>query len=822
MRRSLLRSVRELPRRHPVGFCLASCALQAALCGLVAWLVSTSGTYPGGGDAYAHLFAAHSVLDGVRSGNPWPAIEVLWYNGAQLARVTEPLLAYVLAGCEAVAGGILPGFVAFCGLAYLLGALGWVYVGNRLGRPWLCLVLGTLWFLLPANLCALFQEGDLPRVLCLSLLPVLFCELDVFLERDGRARPIVLASLGAALVLSEVGFAVLVGMGVVLYVVCSGLAGRGWARGAEALLAVAAGVAVCGAWLVPFVQAGGLADVFQTPEQGLLATLAPRGWLGGPSAGLYLGLAAAALIVFGLVCGRTQSRAAFLAAALATALTAQVAQPVVGALTCVSRAGSLGLVSVSLSLALLGLARWRSLRRPLLAVALLLLAVDAAPSWQLLYGSHNGASAQQRLERDADSTLVSRAREVTCQRLALVDEAGLDAESAFLATSLDAPMAVAEGSNGRAAVAKNYEQLDRALEEGRFGYLFDRSLELGCDSVIVRTSLVSRQGADVAGRIDSAAGQSGYALLAQEGEYRLYHRDADGGFGVRSRYDAIAIGTGAGQIALQFPSVEETTSTNLDDYTFDELSTYKLVILDGFTYSDRAAAEDLVRRLASAGTRVVVMADGMPSEERTGTTSFLGVSCQPITFHGGFPELDTSVGRLMCDLFPSGHELWQTVFVNGLDEVSGSINEEGRTLPFYGSVCGGNVVFVGLNLTYFESVTGDAGVASLLADALQLDPSALPERETVPLEVSVGTRQITVSSPADDVDATLAWQDSFASSDGAAAERGGLLHVDAGTTVLPLGEAPSVEGLAVSAAGLAALGALLAALARPQDAAKVH
>lgn len=821
MARGLLEPVRELPRRHPAAFCLGALALQAALACLVAWLVSTSGTYPGGGDAYAHLFAARSVLDGIRSGNPWPAMEPLWYNGAQLTRVTEPLVTLALAACEAVGGDVLLGFVAFCGLVYLLGALGWLHVGKRLGRPWLCLALGALWFLLPANLCALFQEGDLPRSLCLALLPALFGKLDAFLEEGGRARLAGLAALSAALVLSEAGFAVLVGMGVLLYVACFGLVRRSWARGAKALLAVAAGAAACGVWLVPFVRAGGLSDVSQAASQGLLATLAPQGWLAGSSAGLYLGLAAAALIAFGLVCGRRESRPAFLTAAAAALLTAQVVQPVVGALTCVSRAGSLGLVSVALACALLALARWRSLRRPLLACALALLAIDAAPSWQLLYGNHSGASAQERLERDVDSTLVSQAREVTRQRLALVDEAGLDAESAFLATGLEEPVAIAEGANGRAAVAKNYEQLDRALEEGRFGYLFDRSLELGCDSVIVRTSLVSRQGADVTGRMDSAAGQSGYVLVAESGEYRLYHHDAEGSFGVRSSYEAIAIGTGSGQIALQFPSVEETTSASLDDYTLEELSAYRLVILDGFTYSDREAAEGLVRDLAARGTRVVVMADGIPSEERTGTTSFLGVSCQPITFHGGFPELSTSVGTLACDLFPSGHELWQTVFLNGLDEVRGSIDEEGRTLPFYGTVCDGNVTFVGLNLTYFEAVTGDAGVAALLADSLGLDPAELPGRELVPLEVSVGARQVSVTSPADDVDVTLAWQDSFAGTAGAA-EKNGLLRVDEGTFVLSLGDAPSVAGIAVSVAGLAVLAVLLGALARAKDAAEVH
>ncbi len=761
----------------------AACVAQLAATALVMWLVSTSGTYPGGGDAYAHLARAQALLDSVHAGDLCPLVSPQWYNGAQVMRFWGPLTGYALAALVAVAGSALGAYVLFCGLVYLVGALGWLNACWREGRPFLGLALGALWFLLPANLCALFQEGDLSRALCLALVPTLLGVTSRALGRGGRGAYAGVAAASALVVLADAGYAVLVGLCLLALLVCHGIACHEWGRGLRVLLAVLAGCAVDAAWLVPFVAGGGFADVSQAPAQSLAATLAPQGWLSGADAGTYLGLAAAVLAVFGIACSRRESRPAFLAAALLVACTAQLVQPVVGVLTRVTRSGSLGLVSLAAALLLLALARWRSLRRPVLAVVLVLLAIDALPSWKLLYGNHNGASAQERLERDAASTLVDQAREVTVQRLALVDEAGLDAESAYLATSLDgAGVAIAEGSDSRAAVAKNYEQLDRALEEGRFAYLFDRSVELGCDSVIVRTSLVQDQHEGVATRLDAAAGQSGYLLVAESGDYRLYHRDVEGTFGVRSTYRAAAIGAGAGQIALQFPAVEECDSACLDDYTADQLSAYDVVYLDGFTYTDHDAAEGLVRAIAASGTRVVIMADGIPADEHTGDTSFLGVSCQPITFHGGFPELTTNLGQLSCALFPSGHELWQTVYVNGLEDVWGSIDEEGRTLPFMGTTCGGNVVFVGLNLTYFETVTADPGAAALLAEALDLDPGELPSRELVPIQVSWSARELTVESPEDGVSTTLAWQDVFVPEDGTLVHRNNLLVVDAGET----------------------------------------
>lgn len=789
-----------------------ACLAQAAAAALVMWLVATSGTACSGADTFSHLFVGQSLLGGLSRGDAWPLVEPLWYNGAQLLRFCGPVFAYAIAACEAAAGGATSGFVVFCDLVYLVGALGWLCAGWCRGRRWLALCAGALWFLLPANLTALFVEGDLARSLGLALLPWLVAALDAHLERGGRRSLAALFVTSALLVLTDVGAASLTGIGVLAYVACRGVSQGCWACGAQAILACLLGCAACGFWLVPFVAGGGLANMVQVDVQGLGATLASQGWLGSVG-GIFLGAAASVLVVFGILCSRRAARPAFVAAAVLVALTAATVQPAVGALACLSRAGSLELVSVALALVLLGLLRWRTLRTPLLALALVLLAADAAPSWQLLCGAHNGASTSERLERHASETLIDQARAVTEQRLALVDEGGLDAESAFLASGFEGPVAIAEGASTRAAVAKNYEQLDRALEEGRFGYLFDRSLELGCDSVIVRTSLVQDQSANVATRIDSAAGQSGYSLVDDAGDYRLYHRDVDGTFGVTSRYGAIAIGTGAGQIALQFPSVEETTDASLDDYTVSELSAYKVVYLDGFTYSDQASAEELVRGLASAGTRVVIMADGMPADEHTATTSFLGVSAQPITFHGGFPELTTRLGQLSCSLFPAGHEQWQTVYLNGLDDVWGSVDEEGRSLGFYGSVCGGNVVFVGLNLTYFEAVTGDAGVAALLADSLSLDPAAVPERTLVPVSAQWGTDALTVTADEDDVDTTLAWQDDFVPTEGAW-ERGGLLHVGAGTTTIPLRRPWLATGLTVSAAGVAGLVAFLGILAR--------
>lgn len=121
-----------------------------------------------------------------------------------------------------------------------------------------------------------------------------------------------------------------------------------------------------------------------------------------------------------------------------------------------------------------------------------------------------------------------------------------------------------------------------------------------------------------------------------------------------------------------------------------------------------------------------------------------------------------------------------------------------------GTVGSDNIVFVGFNLTYYYSLTHDGGVGALLSQAMDLDSGELPERELVPLALSYGSDAITVTSPEDDVNTTLAYHDLF---DGVPGVRDDfhLTMVNSGTTRLPLAYPYLWQGVAVSALGVASL-----------------
>ena len=252
---------------------------------------------------------------------------------------------------------------------------------------------------------------------------------------------------------------------------------------------------------------------------------------------------------------------------------------------------------------------------------------------------------------------------------------------------------------------------------------------------------------------------------------------------------------------MQFPAVETADSANLNDYTYEELSGYKEVFLNGFTYDDKETAEDLVLRLSRAGVKVIIYADGIPKDKRTHSQNFLGVTCSLITFHNGYPDMDTRIGTIYPDMFPQGHTTWNTVYLDGLDTVWGTFYDNGLNLDFYGTVNNDNIIMTGLNLTYFYSLTDDISVGQLLSNMSGISSEELPDRKIVPLKVEYGNNEITITSNNDNVNTTLAYHDIFSSSSDIT-HRNNLMYVNKGTTVIKMRYPYLWQGALVSAAGV--------------------
>lgn len=815
-------------RRIVVG--LAVLVGYVALALVTCWVVSQNGSYPRGSDTMFHVYRGNAVYQSLRQGVPWPLVDPLWYNGVELLRFWAPLPAYAMAGCQALAAGDpFHGYLVFCGLVLVVGGLCWYHVGARLGRPALGAFLGAAWFFAPNNLIDLFYEGNLSRAMILAVLPLFLWWVYAFLCGDSWRR-LPQISLGFSfMALCHSGYAGMVALAVIVWLLLWAIVNRSWRRGLGVLAAVACGYLAIGVWLVPSL-IGGIAstnssDVMSTFFQSLWLTINPLDRVITGKVEFYFGLSTFLVCAAGALLSKRKSLPLFWCALITVLLTSQSAYPLLSSLPGGQYLWMLRFLSIAIAMVFLGLLTWSTLRRGVLVAMCVLLALDVVPSLSLVYGDLSGRQPAERLSEEADQTLIAQAKQVTRQRMSLIDGSSLGSTGPYIIAAYDQPVAMSQGAGWQsAATATNIMRVNSAAEQGLFPYLFDRSLELGCDTVLVRTGFVRNYSFSSQQEMDAAAQAVGYQLVASNGSYRLYHLDgAPDTWGTVNHYEAIGIGTGASALSLSYPQIEETSDTNLNHYGLDELSGYKTVYLSGFTYDDQSAAEELIEQLAQRGVRVIISADGIPVDQTTHDRIFLGVRCNDVNFSNAYPELHTKVGTLNCEPFPQGSEDWHTVYLEGLDQSWGTFSMEGdegstgaQNLDFVGTVKSDNIIMVGLNLGYYYSLTQDPGAGQLLDAVMGGERGSLPERDIVPLQVSFAPDGITVSSDTDDVNTTLAYHDEFAQAAGVST-RNNLVHVNAGTTVLPLFYPHLGEGLAVSAVGIVGLAALTLAVRRVES-----
>ena len=343
--------------------------------------------------------------------------------------------------------------------------------------------------------------------------------------------------------------------------------------------------------------------------------------------------------------------------------------------------------------------------------------------------------------------------------------------------------------------------LEDAVSGGAYLYLFDRCLEMGDDTVLIPRKLMEKEGEDFE-YLDYCAAKRGYALVEENPEYLLYHYDTGmADYGTVSTYRGIGIGTNSSEIQLHYPVMEEGNSDCLTDYTFDDLKDYEMIYLDHFTYDDKETAEQLVKDLADAGVRIVMNADGIPINGMTKVQEFLGVNCSRVLFENGYPFLFVGDSRYDLDFFADGHEDWETVFVNNLDQVEGYFFDNGLQESFLGKVYNDNITIIGLNMIYHYMLTGDPNAQEILDRIIRLDTEELPERELVPITVTYGPRTITIETDRDGVNTNLAFHDMFESAQ-PIKNVNHMLEVGKGKTVITMHYPSLKQGLALSLMGV--------------------
>lgn len=817
------RRVLELKTKKTIAFIVSVIVNVAVTCAIV-WYVSRSFIMFRGSDTMYHVYRGDWILKSVESGEIWPLYNPVWYNGVELMRYWPPVAAYLMAFCQFIARSlpsvfpadyVVEGYAIYCGVLYLTGAVAWNIAGFVKNRPVLGIFFGAMWFFMPQSLYVLFVEGNLPRCLIMAIFPLAYVFINEYLKKGKAGNFVGIAITFFVMCACHVGYTGMVVIACLIYVFIYRLccfsgstklqpSGK---RDIEVIAAMIAGFLLSGIFLLPALK-GGLAtnasNATQAGEryfQSLFITLNPGAKLNGGFEESYFGIVSFVLAVFGIITGKKRSRAGFITAIIIVLLTSKVAEPVIQSLPGGSLMWMMRFLQIAQAMILYSMLEWDSIKKPLLAVIVALLAADCALTAYAMRPKKGDADNRNFIEDMEANTLIDEAKSITDNRIAVIDSSKGLFNSTFYLTDHDGAVNQLFGQGWEAAsTSLQIAQMNEAFDNGYYYFLFDRLMEFGCDTVLVKKDAASVVPYNEEAA-ETAAIARGYVKEYEEGRYVVFHhKDVTGTYGTVSKYDGLVIGNGAYYISMMFPSVAEAPSEYVDDFTLEELESYKVIYLDGFLYHDLHKAEDLITKASESGVKVYIMADGIPENKESRTYRFLDVECQAIEFDNGFPTLHMKDGEdIDVPLFPKENKKWKTVYVNGLKEELGwSVVLDERT-PFYGTGSNENLTFIGFNLTYYYSITKDQSIGAILGDVYTTGENDLPERQVVPIDITYGRNSITIDSPDDDVNTSISDHDIF-EGDYRAFNR--LIHVDSGKTVITYGYPYLIQSTVMSASGL--------------------
>ena len=769
-------------------------------------LIVTNGLYPSGQDAYYHLFRGDMLYKSIVRDDYYPLYNSYWYNGIQPLRYIAPLSAVLFALCEIYSGGqIYIAYIYYCILLFVLGQIIWTTIGFKKKRPITGTVFGIIWYFLPVNIYVLFSQGNLAMALCVFLLPAFLLSVTEYLGSN-RFRDLASIMLFSCLmILSHTGAALLHFLLVCIYMLLQRIYFKNRRRMVKVFVSFFISFLICGIYTLPMLIGGydfEKLDKAGNFFQSILITLNPVFRIDAPNAA-YFGLSLLVIAVLGIMVSNKRSAPMFICAVLTVLLTSSTAYLMIRIIPGGETLWMLLLLPGAACFVLLGTIYWEKLRKWILVVFILLIAVDSIPSFFWIYGYGNGRQPGQRIVELSEKTLIKEAKELTKQRVAFVDLGELPGEGVFaLSYGPDGVQEVFGQKYETAVTSDNTRRLNMALNDEYYGYLFDRCITLGADTVIIDKEQVP-YGEKSLVKLDKAAEECNYDFLYENSRYMLYHlAGIDSYYGTKTQYDAIGIGYSAYSLSLAFPNIKETSDEYLDHYSYEELSKYKTVYLSGFYYDDRIAAENLVRKLSENGVRIVILADGMPEDRDTRTKTFLGVTCNVIQFENGYPILYTQdFGEMDCDLFPRGYSKWITYYLNGLKDVKGTIYDNNIELAFFGSGINENVCYIGLNIPFYYYITKDTHAEKIMQWVMGMEPAVLPKKEIYPMEVSSFLNGMMINSPVDDLNSGIAYQDIFRS-DRSLEEDNNLLVVQSGNTIIRVVYPYLMESLIITGIGV--------------------
>lgn len=765
---------------------------------------------PSGDDVWGHLYKSEVMYENIRQGNWYPLYDAKWYNGIQLYRYWPPFSYYVMAGLMMMTGGnLLHTYYLLAAVVFFAGGLPWVLWGNMENRRVMGTTLGLIWFFMPEIVKIYFDSGNIPQMITSTIVPYVVFFLWLFVRKKKNAAVVGLFVTMAVMTYTHLMVTALMGVSAFIYLWIDQFWNKDWKRKMQALCVMVTGILSVGIWILPALK-GGMVTSEQSGGSVMATLIFPlrtslNPWLRlqtDEGTTFYFGLAVVVLSVLGLLFARGGKKAGFVLPLVILVFTTPATYGFLSKLPFSQLFWMTRFMPMVYGFFFCSMMEWTLLKKKYCVIAMAILLFDLAPSFRI--------SNYEVIAPEETIAEIGELRDLTSQRASVVDISSYGPYPSYGLCAEDGVNYTFGWAWQGAVTGDNIVLLNEAMENERYLFLFDRCLELGNDTVLIRKMHVGANGGSKEQML-AAAEKSGYALMKEtEGAYLFKHETPDT-FGVVSRYQGIVIGRYANAMTTAFPAFQAGKDEELDAYSYEELAAYKTIFLTGFTYEDKKVAEALLEKLADNGVRIVIDSTHLPADARTKTETFLGVTNQQIHFQNGYPELQINGKSYQTGNFAPEDADFATGYLSKVDHVLGSVQVGTEKLAFYGyNEEHPNINFLGINLMYYAISTNDEVAFSLLNEILNVSNQQLPVRELVPLtveregnELHIRVEDESALEKGNAVNTTMAYQDIFSSKQ-KIIEKNHLLEVQEVETTITMRYPMFAAGLAVSIFGLLA------------------
>lgn len=761
-----------------------------------------------GADIWGHLYKTDILYHNILDGNFFTLYDEQWYNGIQMFRYWPPLSYYILALFQHLCGGnIEMAYIVLVGFTYVFGGYAWTLFGISENKKIIGTLVSIFYWFFPDNLRIFFCEGNLPRILFVSLVPYLLYFIWKFIHHKKKSYIIAIIIWSIFAVFIHLMMSAIVGIGITLFLFLYFLTTREFKLPFFSMLGIICGYISAGIILLPGLM-GGIVSQSSSASISTIAdwaqelgiSLNPLARIDEPTI-YYFGLSILLISIFGIRNAIIKKNKILIPVLLtvilvlvgtSSSLTDIISMLPMSQVWWMQRFTVIASCLFALSFFLF---KKEDVKPFVYAIFFMLLTIDIIPSLALM-GNITGNTVYETEANNDEKYLFAKAEEITDNRLTILDESLFGSYESFFIKDKKINISTGWALQG-AQTYQNIVYLNEALYTNSYSYLFDRMIKLGSDTVIIYKGLIDISELD---DLIEMAKNYNYDLVEENDNCLLFKLNGiNSKFGVVSNYKNLAIGSSARYLSLIYPSFQNGVSNYIDEYSLDELYKYEKIYLAGDFYKNKEKAELMIRELSNNDVKVFIDINSI-KQDFQGYINFLDVRARILTLVNSFPniiynDIESQINLNIIDN-------WNAAYITNNIKTDEYFVYSDQKYSYLRK--NDNITYIGMNLIYFYNQNPTDELKSILDQIFDVSSDdEIVKQEIHPIKIHVNhlKNTILIQSDVDNINTTISYQDFF-DSDKKIKNEDNLLVVDKGTTIITYSYKYFNEGLVVSCIGV--------------------